>query len=145
MERRIIFYGFLPGNEIAEVMAESDLAVVPKRASSPFGNEAASTKIMEFMALGVPVLASRTKIDTYYHDDSRLQFFESENEKELAEQMRILERDTELRERLVANALLYTQNNNWEEKKREYLGIVDSLACPTKAVPKAEAKRVSLV
>ncbi|HZZ17763.1 MAG TPA: glycosyltransferase, partial [Opitutaceae bacterium] len=37
--------------EIAGVMAEADLGVVPKRADS-FGNEAYSTKIMEFMSLG---------------------------------------------------------------------------------------------
>jgi len=36
-----------------DVMAEADLGVVPKRADS-FGNEAYSTKIMEFMSLGVP-------------------------------------------------------------------------------------------
>ena len=46
--------------EIAAIMADADLGVVPKRADS-FGNEAYSTKIMEFMAVGVPVVVSSTK------------------------------------------------------------------------------------
>ncbi len=38
-------------------MWRADLGVVPKRAEG-FGNEAFSTKILEFMACGVPVLVS---------------------------------------------------------------------------------------
>jgi len=61
MQGRVIFHDFLPSREIARVMAEADLAIEPKRATSAFGNEALSTKILEFMALGVPVVASRTR------------------------------------------------------------------------------------
>jgi glycosyltransferase involved in cell wall biosynthesis len=49
-----IFEG-VPIDQIAGVIANSDLGVVPKRADS-FGNEAYSTKIMEFMSQGVPVV-----------------------------------------------------------------------------------------
>ena len=72
------FFDFRPTSEIAAVMAEADLGVVPKRADS-FGNEAFSTKIFEFMSLGIPVVASSTKIDRYYFDGSLLRFFESGN------------------------------------------------------------------
>ena len=46
---------------------------------------------MEFMALGIPVIVSRTKIDSYYHDDSMVKFFESENADQLAEANRSLQ------------------------------------------------------
>jgi glycosyltransferase involved in cell wall biosynthesis len=62
------------------------LGVVPKRADS-FGNEAYSTKIMEFMSLGVPVIVSETKIDRYYFDDSVVRFFQSGNSDALADAM----------------------------------------------------------
>lgn len=124
---RVIFHEFLPVREIAEVMAHSDLAVVPKRASSSFGNEAASTKIMEFMSVGVPVIASRTRIDTYSHDDSQIKFFESENEEDLAEAILLLRNDKPLRDKLTQNALQYVNEHNWASKSREYLQVVDSL------------------
>ena len=43
-------------------MAAASVGVVPKR-SEGFGNEAFSTKTLEFMACGVPVIVSRTRID----------------------------------------------------------------------------------
>jgi glycosyltransferase involved in cell wall biosynthesis len=124
---KVVFHDFLPLNEIAQVMANADLAVVPKRAESEFGNEAASTKILQFMSLGVPVLVSRTRVDTYYYSEDMVQFFQSHDEAELAQNLLLLMQDRELRERLRANATQYVRQNNWDVKKQEYLDIVDSL------------------
>lgn len=57
---RIRFFEPRTVHEIAAIMANADLGVVPKRADS-FGDEAYSTKIMEFMAVGVPVVVSSTR------------------------------------------------------------------------------------
>ncbi|HEY2123017.1 MAG TPA: glycosyltransferase family 4 protein [Chthoniobacterales bacterium] len=127
VEAKILFSDFLPGNEIAEIMATSDLAVVPKRAKSVFGTEAASTKIMEFMAVGVPVIVSRTKIDALYHTDATVKFFDSDDSEELAKAILFLYSNPASRAELVKNALAYVTANNWETKKIEYLAIVDRL------------------
>lgn len=125
---KISFNDFVPIRDVAELMANSDLAIVPKRASSVFGTEAASTKIMEFMALGVPVVVSRTKIDTFYHSDDTVRFFDSDASDELAKAMFDLYSNSSLREHLVRNALEYVAQNSWDTKKVEYLAIVDRLA-----------------
>lgn len=135
LSKTVFFHEFLPCDKIPEAMALSTLAVVPKRASSEFGNEAMSTKIMEFMSLGVPVIVSRTKVDTYYHDESRVMFFESENPLDLARCIRLLLNDPALRESLISNALVYIQNNNWNSKKHVYLEIVDGLCMQTDSLP----------
>jgi len=127
---RVIFHNFLSTAEIAAIMATSDLAVVPKRSSSAFGNEAASTKIMEFMSLGIPLIVSNTKIDTFYHDHTRVRFFESENEADLAEAMLELWRDPELRAQLIAGASRYIEQNSWTVRKQDYLDLVDRLHIP---------------
>jgi glycosyltransferase involved in cell wall biosynthesis len=116
----------LPISEIATVMANADLGVVPKRADS-FGNEAYSTKIMEFMSLGVPVIISRTKIDSFYFDDNVVRFFESGNEDALAQAMLEAIEKKELRQKLITNAYTYVARNNWETKRAEYFNLVDTL------------------
>ena len=126
LEKRIFIKPPLPIEEIAEVMANADLSVVPKRADS-FGNEAYSTKILEFMSLGVPVVVADTKIDKYYFSDSVVKFFHSGNEEDLAKSIMQLYRNQVLRNSLIKNAGIYAEQNNWDAKKYLYLNLVDSL------------------
>ena len=114
------------------MMADSDLAVVPKRASSPFGNEAASTKIAEFMCVGVPVIESRTKIGMFYENESRVLFFNSEDVDDLGDAILELYRNPQLRQLLAANAAHHVRTNNWDVKKYEYLRLVDALVAAAK-------------
>jgi glycosyltransferase involved in cell wall biosynthesis len=115
-----------PVREIARVMADADLGVVPKRADS-FGNEAYSTKIMEFMALSVPVVVSSTKVDRFYFDDSVVRFFESGNVDALATAIvEVLQNREETRAR-VDRASAYARSNCWETRKHDYLRLVDQL------------------
>ena len=120
------FFGSVPLDRMPEVMANADLGVVPKRADG-FGDEAYSTKIMEFMSQGVPVIASRTKIDTYYFDDTVVRFFASGDVKGLAEAMIDLILNKEKRDSLRAHAKEYVLRNNWDVRKQDYLDLVDSL------------------
>jgi glycosyltransferase involved in cell wall biosynthesis len=128
LQERAHIKDFLPIREVARIMAQADLAVVPKRVSSSFGNEAASTKIMEFMSLGVPVIVSRTRIDTLYFNDSMVRFVTPENEEELAAAMLDLWSHAEIRKQMVENATRYLEENNWNRQKREYLRLIDALS-----------------
>jgi len=121
------FYGSVPLDRMPEVMANADFGVVPKRADG-FGNEAYSTKIMEFMSQGIPVIASRTKIDAYYFDDSVIRFFTSGDAQALADTMIELIRRKDLRDSLSAHGKEYVARNSWDVRKQDYLRLVDSLS-----------------
>jgi glycosyltransferase involved in cell wall biosynthesis len=131
---KVLFFEAMPMRRIAEVVANADLGIVPKRADS-FGNEAFSTKIMEYMAEGVPAVVSKTKVDQYYFNDSIVRFFESGNEGDLAAAMLELINSPELRAKLAANAREFVARNSWDVKKHEYLHLVDSLMCAPRAQP----------
>jgi glycosyltransferase involved in cell wall biosynthesis len=120
------FFDPLRLHEITEVMAKADLGVVPKRADS-FGNEAYSTKIMEFMSVGVPVVVSGTKVDRFYFDDSVVRFFESSNVDALSEAMHSVLTNPDAQRKMVASALEYVKRNSWDTRKADYLELVDSL------------------
>jgi glycosyltransferase involved in cell wall biosynthesis len=125
---RVIFHGLIPTEEIVKVMANTDLAVEPKRAGSQFGNEALSMKIFEFMAVGVPVVVSRTRIHQYYYSDSLVFYYDDDNDEQLAANILFLSNNSSRRQQQVSNALQYVEAHNWSVEKCEYLRIVDSLA-----------------
>jgi glycosyltransferase involved in cell wall biosynthesis len=126
LEKQVLFMGTCPMEEIAVAMANANAGVVPKRAVS-FGNEAFSTKIPEFMAIGVPVIASSTKVDRYYFNDSQILFFRSEDEDDLAAKMEMIIADSELRARLVKNGEAYILENNWDVRRNEYFELLRTL------------------
>lgn len=126
LARAVRFFPPIPVREVAQKMADADLGVVPKRADS-FGNEAYSTKIMEFMALGVPVVASSTRVDRFYFDDSVVKFFESGNVDALAAAMIEVLQNREGTRQRVARAAAYAATHSWDTRKADYLKLVDTL------------------
>jgi glycosyltransferase involved in cell wall biosynthesis len=127
MRDRISFHDFVPSREIAGIMAQTDLAIEPKRATSAFGSEALSTKILEFMALGIPVIASRTTIHSYYYHQSLIKYYDGDDPVQLANCIREMYRSADLRREVVRNASVYVRENNWQAKKTEYLELIDQL------------------
>jgi glycosyltransferase involved in cell wall biosynthesis/peptidoglycan/xylan/chitin deacetylase (PgdA/CDA1 family) len=126
LENRVVINELMPIKQIAAVMANADLGIVPKR-NDPFGGEAFSTKILEFMSLGIPVIVSETKIDKFYYTDSVVKFFKPGDVDDLAQCMVTLIKDKEVRDRLCENAQKFVTDYSWEKRCREYYDIVDKL------------------
>jgi glycosyltransferase involved in cell wall biosynthesis len=121
------FFEGVPLDEVVQVIANADIGVVPKRADS-FGNEAYSTKIMEFMSQGVPVVVSRTKIDSFYFEEGVVHFFPSGDSRAMAAAMLDVINNKDLRESLVTRGHEYCERNGWSRKKKEYLDLIDFLS-----------------
>jgi glycosyltransferase involved in cell wall biosynthesis len=143
LESSVKFFKHVPLDQMAQVIANADLGVVPKRADS-FGNEAYSTKIMEFMSQGVPVVVSRTKIDAFYFEEGVVHFFPSGDSEAMAKAMLDVINDEHLRESLARRGFEYVQLHGWERKKKEYLDLIDGLSTEMIAVAKTSAVRADL-
>lgn len=126
LEDVVSMTGLIPLEQVAEVMEGVDAGVVAKR-SEGFGNIAFSTKIMEFMAMGVPVIASRTRIDEFYFNEQLIEFFESGNAADLAEKILDLIRNPERARAMRQAGREFIAVNNWEVRQREYFALVDRL------------------
>ncbi len=126
LQDRVLLREFVTRREIVSIMGNADLGVVPKRKNS-FGNEAFSTKILEFMCLGVPVLIPDTAIDSYYFNDSVAQFFRADDVSSLSDGLLSMIQNPVHRKDLVDHANEFVKQYTWESNQDTYLNIVDSL------------------
>lgn len=116
----------LPLRDMAKVMAGADLGVVPKRADG-FGNEAFSTKILEFMSVGVPVVASKTRVDSHYFADDSIEFFRPSDPQDLARSMQRVLKQPARYERLVHRGKACADLLGWHVHEQHYLDLVGRL------------------
>jgi glycosyltransferase involved in cell wall biosynthesis len=122
----VFFKKPIPLSEIPQLLADSDIGLVGKRADV-FGNEAYSTKILEYMSQGIPAIVPRTAIDAFYFNDSVVAFYDPGNPQDMAAQMLRVYGDAELRSTLVRNGLDYVKTNSWDSVFRNYLALIDRL------------------
>jgi glycosyltransferase involved in cell wall biosynthesis len=126
LQDRVFLKGIVPLEQVSSVIAGADLGVVPKR-SNAFGDEAFSTKTLEFMTVGVPLIVPNTTIDSYYFDDSLVTFFKANDETSLADAMLRMAKNPELRRHQVENSLEFVKKFTWDTNRAGYLDLVDFL------------------
>jgi glycosyltransferase involved in cell wall biosynthesis len=126
MEGTITIHERIDIHELIEIYKTVDIGVVPKRGGF-FASEAFSSKILDFMASGIPIIASRTTIDEYYFDDTQIMFFESDNPDDLARSIIALHNDPARKKALSRAGKQYASENNWEIKKEVFLNAVKSI------------------
>lgn len=109
--------------QLGVIFLDADVGVIPKR-GGVFAEEAFSTKMLEFMAAGLPVVASRTKIDEYYFDESMVSYFEPENPSDMADRIRQIYTNPAAARKKTEKALDFVSRNNWNTKKGIYGDII---------------------
>lgn len=126
IRENVHFYDPVSRNELWQIYSQVDMGIVCKR-DGIFASEAFSTKMIEFMAVGLPIVASRTKIDEYYFNDSMVTFFKPGDHEDLAKSIINLHQNPEKQKTMTASGKAFVQKNTWEIKKQIYLDIVDKL------------------
>ena len=82
--------------------------------------------------MGVPVLASRTRIDEFYFNSGLVEFFESGDAADMADKILDLIEQPERVAELRKNSAEFIAANNWTVKQGEYFELVDRLAAKKK-------------
>lgn len=118
--------GFLPTAELPDLIRQADVGVVPNR-NDVFTGTLLPTKLLEYIALGLPVIASRTPALATYFDDSMIEFFTPGDVEDLAERIRTLYRDETRRKALTENSAQFNQHYSWPQISQKFVNLVDSL------------------
>ena len=121
LEDYIHFHGLIPFNDLIEMIAKSDIGIVPVE-RNPYSDLVHTTKMFEFIAMRKPVIISRTRaVEEFFGpDNSCLKYSESGDEKDLARCVLELYKDPETREKMVKNAYAKFESVHWEKMQEDY-------------------------
>ena len=112
--------------ELPAVILGCDLAVVPYRADV-FTDSLLPTKLMEYAALGMPAVASRTTAIEATFTDTNCEFFTPDDVRDLARCILHLYQHPERRTELALGSRKFNQRYNWAELSAGYVSLVDNL------------------
>jgi glycosyltransferase involved in cell wall biosynthesis len=123
------YFGAKRLEDVVRAIDDCDVGIVP-HLRSPFIELTMPTRIFEFLALGKPVIAARTRgICDYFGEDSLL-FFEPGNCDDLARQIAyVSSHSAEVRE-IVRRGQEVLKSHAWAGEKQRYVQIVSDLLKP---------------
>ncbi len=117
----------IPAAELPALIRQADVGVIPNHNDS-FTGELLPTKLMEYIALDIPVLASKTKVISQYFDEEMVHFFNPEDPHSLAEGILFLYRNPERLRKIVAGAQEFKKMYSWQSQSRNYVKIIERLS-----------------
>lgn len=84
-------------------------------------------KVMEALAMGIPVISTRTRSHEYYFSKGEVAFVDSLEPVDLGEAVLDLYRNYDRRVPLTAETDAYVEEFGWESEKMRYLSLIESL------------------
>jgi glycosyltransferase involved in cell wall biosynthesis len=118
--------GPIPLNEVPARIASADVGLAPAKPDM-LEDLVLSTKLLEYLAMGKPVVATRRTILLDYVGEEALLYYDSGDAAGLAERIHRLYLDSGERSRLRAAGDAFMQRYPWPEIKRQYLRAVATL------------------
>ena len=85
------------------------------------------TKLMEYAALGIPAVVSRTPAVSAYFTEDMVEFFTAGDVDDLTRCIRRLYRDRERLAALARNVREFNRRYSWDGQRKHYLELIDSL------------------
>jgi glycosyltransferase involved in cell wall biosynthesis len=139
-ERFSIEGRFLPHRAVLEQVNGASAGVIPNL-PTPLNRFALSSKLFEYVVLGVPVISAALPTIREYFNDSEVLFFQPGDASSLAEALIAVVRDPLGAESRAECARRRYQNYRWELSAGEYIAILDRLASQNTSSPVPRAAR----
>lgn len=122
---------FVPTNELPDFIRQADVGVVPYRRDI-FTDGILPTKLMEYAALGMPVIAARTPAINAYFDSKMVEFFTPDDVQDLARCILNLHSDQKRLAELGCGIRKFGQQYNWAKLGAAYVALVQNLGTDQK-------------
>ena len=117
--------------EIPHQLIKADIGLYPA-VNDIHMNLATPTKVLEFSAMGIPIVSSRLKMVEKIFGNSAIMFFEAQNVSQFMKCVVELYQNPELRAKLTANAYrIFVQKFSWDREFHIYLDVLHRLLLGT--------------
>jgi glycosyltransferase involved in cell wall biosynthesis len=123
---RVTLHGRVEMDALPGLLAEADLGLVPSLAE-PYLDYSLSTKLLEYAAMGVPIVASDLATIRHHFSEAAIRFVPGGNPDALARAIEALVDDPGGTAALGIEAQRQAAAYDWETQKARYLGIVTHL------------------
>jgi glycosyltransferase involved in cell wall biosynthesis len=117
----------IPVEDLKSFLADMDIGIVANRKNIAT-DLMLPVKMLEYIALGIPVAAPRLKTIAWYFTDDMISFFEPENVDSLAGAIEALVRSPERRREQNRNAKAFFAEYGWERQKHDLLNLYRRMA-----------------
>jgi glycosyltransferase involved in cell wall biosynthesis len=116
----------IPAIELPPLIRQAHVGIVPNR-SNIFTDGLLPTKLMEYVALGTPVIAAQTPTINAYFDETMVQFFKPGDVDDLAKCIIALSQDRQCLNQFANNANRFNEKYRWDRVAADYVATVDGL------------------
>jgi glycosyltransferase involved in cell wall biosynthesis len=126
LQNIVIYHGHVPAEVIAESIDAIDGGIIPNK-RSVFTEINLPTRIFEYLCMGKPIIAPRTKGIMDYFDDSSIYFFEPGSEESLARVILSMYRDPMCTQFVLKKGMEVYHHHMWETEKQRLVDLVTRL------------------
>ena len=117
----------IPVYNLPELINQADMGVVPNW-NDLFTGDLLPTKMLEYIALGKPVIAAKTRVISHYFDDTMVQFFQPGDPTSLSEKIIFAAHHRNEIIEQKKNFHKFTDRYNWKLISQKYVELVSNLA-----------------
>ncbi|PHM72717.1 glycosyltransferase family 4 protein [Xenorhabdus kozodoii] len=122
---KINFLGFVQPQKRFQVIAGSDICVLPLTKTSIGSRYTSPLKLFEYMAMGKPVVISDLPSIRDAVDENAVNFADSENAESFAEQIQwLINHPTEMMAKVDHSQRLVAERFNWDQRAKLIMGVI---------------------
>ena len=127
LEDKVEFIGWVPFEKLVELVIEADIGLVPF-IQDVYTELMLPNKLFEYIGLGLPVVAARTRAVRETYDETCVAFFNPDDSADCARAILELHGDPSGREEMVKKARqVFEANHRWGIMKKHYTDIYSNI------------------
>ena len=120
-------HGRIPLEQVPAAIAAADIGVAPTRRNE-FTDVSLSTKLLEYAAMGKPVVASALPTVARYFSEDTVQRYEPGDADDLARALAVLVDDPVERSARIARTAERVRELAWDVQAGQYLDVIERVA-----------------